>query len=143
MRGSLEDVARGVEPLDGLAALHEQDHLIELGLDVGVHLVPVAARKPRLAGVAERVLLAEDERVHDAVERVVAQKAQRIRAGDGALLVGEEGQPRLERVDQTRGKLVVHDVAQIVIGAQPRAGDGIEQGVGTLVAQKERLRLVA
>ena len=70
----------------GLAALGRQHKLVQLGLDNGVHLVGVLGRKAFHASAAQGIDLANDERMHHAVQQVMAYVAQRVGASDGALL---------------------------------------------------------
>ncbi len=138
-----EDLARRIERRDALAALGVEHDLVELGLDDAVHLAAVVARQPRLAGVADGVLLAVHERVHGAVKRVVAQKAQRIGAPDALFLGVEHAKRRLQRGDELGRFFGVHGVAQAMVRVQVRADDRVEQRVGALVSQKERVGFVA
>ncbi|MEI3229915.1 MAG: hypothetical protein V8S24_00885 [Gordonibacter pamelaeae] len=139
----LQDLAPRLERGHRLAALLEQHELVQLALDDGVHLVGVVAREARLAGVGEPVLVEEHERVQGGVQRVVAQEAERVGAADGQLVLVEDAERILERLDELARLLAVHDVAQAVVLAQARVGYRVEQGIGALVAQQERLGLVA
>ena len=103
----------------------------------------VVAREARFAGIGEQVLVEEHERVHGGIQRVVAQEAERVGAPDGQFVVIEDAEGVFECLDELARLLAVHHVAQAVVLVQARVGHRVEQGVRTLVAQQERLGLVA
>ena len=139
----VQDLARGVERGHGVAALGEQHHLVELAFDDAVHFAAVVARQARLACVAQRVLVAVHQRVHGGIERIVAEEPQRIGAPERLLLGVQDAEGVLQRRQQLGGLSAVHGVAQLVVRRGAEVGHRIEQRVGALVSQQERVGFVA
>ena len=139
----VEDFGGRVERGHGFGTLLEQHELVELALDDAVHLAAVGARQAGFAGVAHLVFVEEHERVHGGVQRVMAQESQGVGAAHFLLGAAQDAQGVLEGGQQLARLLVVHGGAQAVVFAQLRAEHRVEQRVGALVAQQERLGLVA
>ena len=108
-----------------------------------MHLAAVVARQAGLAGIAQGVFVAVHQRVHGGIKRVVAQKAQRIRAANGLLFLVKHIKRFLERGQKLGGFRRMHGVAQFVVLGDAQACHGVEQRVGALVSQQERVGFVA
>ena len=137
-----EDLAVGSVALDGLAGLGEEDHLVEVALDLGMDLGTDGGVEPLDASGAERVLVRVHERVDGAVEQVVADEARGVGLAQAALARREHVKRVVQRMEQAGRARVVHELADAVAGGRERVCDEVEQRVGTLVAEKEGIEVV-
>ena len=138
----MERLFEGAVGANGASQLAEQHHLVVFAFDFGVDFAFLAAVEPVDARIANGVLLAIHKRVHGSVERIVAQEAQRIGATHGHFVFLEHLQAFLQRGDEFAGGVVVHDAAQSEEFLHARRKNEVEQRIGALVAQQERIFLV-
>ena len=132
----------------GAPALHrpagerKEGHLVEVALYLGVDAGGRRLVEPRDARGGEAVLPVVHKRVHRGVEQPVARKARHVGARDLALVPLEAKRRLAHREQQVRGVGRVHGVAEGRPLVHERVDDQVEERVGTLVAQKERVTLV-
>ena len=108
----VEHLFEGAVGANGAPQFAEQHHLVVFSFDFGVDFAFLAAVEPVDPRVANGVLLAIHKRMHGSVERIVAQKAQRVGATHGQFVFFEHLQAFLQRGDELAGGVVVHDAAQ-------------------------------
>ena len=108
----VERLFEGTVGANGAPQFAEQHHFVVFSFDFSMDFVFLAAVESVDACVANGVLLAIHERMHGSVERIVAQKAQRIGATHGQFVFLEHLQAFLQRGDELAGGVVVHGAAQ-------------------------------
>ena len=104
-----------------------------------MHVVAVGAGDAVEPGVADGELLRVYERMRAAVERVMAQKACRIRFSDQALAIREGFEAFTDGGDERGGAVMVHVRPERRECLHVGCCNQVEQRIGALVAQQERI----
>ncbi len=137
----LQDFLLRAEVPHRLPAARPEHHLVQVAFDDGVHLAAVFQAKLLDAGFAQRVLLRVHQGVLGAVQQVVAQESGDIRLGNAVGRFGQVDQGIRHGFHKRGRSGVVHVVAQLHVFRGCGVRHAVEQRVGALVAQQERVAL--
>ena len=113
--GCAQDLAVGLVGGNGLMTLLEEHHLVELALDFCMHDRAVRAVEPIDACVADGILVGEDQRMHGAVQQVVAEETGCIGVTHRALGMGQHGERIVEGRQQLRRAGFVHEATHAAL----------------------------